>query len=78
MKTKDQLADLGTKHLSKQRQLPTQVDQRVQGLKLISLDDQTVGVSFLLIAFNCYFRVNGEDILHTLYGFLYIIRVIVR
>ena len=43
MKTKDQLADIGTKHLSKQRQcyiFSAQVDPRIQGLKLRSLDDQ--------------------------------------
>ena len=47
-KTEDQLADIGTKHLSKQRQryLLNQADQRIQGLKYRSLDDQTVGAIF--------------------------------
>ena len=35
--------------------LPTQDDHRIQGLKFKRLDDEAVGVPFLLIVYTCYF-----------------------
>ena len=66
VKTEEQLADIGTKRLSKQRQRYLLKLTSVQGLKLRSLDDQTVGVPFLLIVFTCFFSRERGVTLHKL------------